>query len=143
MYKLMTVVAVLMPIGLLAGCGKKSDPAAVEVKLKIGNEEIALDHLQKNHKALPIYDAWKDKWFPGPKYWESRREFQGQRDEVQTALAELDPIIQEWKGTPAAERATRMKGEIATVVKSAATDDEFKEKMAWVCRDEMAVIMKK
>ena len=113
------------------------------MKLKIGNEVVGLDQLERNHKALSIYDAWKDKWLPGPKYWESRREFKGQRDQVGEALAELELIIRDWQGTPAAERATKMKSLIETVMKSGVMGDEFNEKMAWLCRDELAVIMKK
>lgn len=143
MRRLMILTAALTPICLLAGCGKKSEPTTVEVNLKIGDEKISADQLQRNHKALRVYGAWRDKWFPGPQYWESRREFKGQRDDVQKALAELDAFIQEWEGTPAAKRAERMKGLIESVIKSGVMGDEFKEKMAWVCRDEMAVMMKK
>ncbi len=141
MSKPIIVAVVLLLNCLLFGCGKKSEPAPVEVKLKIGDQELGLDQLKRNHKALPIYDAWKDKWFPGQKHWESRRQFKGQRDDVHTALGELDGIISEWKGTAASERAARMKGLIESA--SAAIGDEFKEKMAWVCRDELMVIMKK
>ncbi len=143
MLRLMIVVGALMPMCLLTGCGKKSEPTTVEIKLKIGNEELGLDQLQRNHKALPIYNDWQDKWFPGPQYWESRREFKGKRDDVQKALVELDSVIQEWKGTPAAERAGRMKELIDSVIKSGVTGDAFTEKMAWLCRDEIAVVIKK
>lgn len=40
MRSLMIVTVALMPICLLAGCGKKSEPTAADVKLKIGNEEV-------------------------------------------------------------------------------------------------------
>ena len=72
-----------------------------------------------------------------------RRPSAGHCGAVGEALAELELIIRDWQGTPAAERATKMKSLIETVMKSGVMGDEFNEKMAWLCRDELAVIMKK
>lgn len=130
----------LLPLCLFVfGCKTKEAPKesiTLEVKLKIDGEEYTSAQLKRNHKALDAYTAWQAKWFPGEEYWESRRPFAGMPDQVGHAIADLDAIINDWRGTPASERAATMKRLIEGILTSGTSGREWEEKMAWLCKQE-------
>lgn len=142
----MRAASVALLLALSVGCSasrtepekkqEEKDKDAAEVKIKVGGKVYTADQLADNHKALGAYSAWEKKWFPGKEHWESRREFKGTRGDVPEALAELDRLIKDWPGTPAAKRAATLKKIVQDAAKPDVPDEQFRERMAWACRDE-------
>lgn len=94
-------------------------------------------HLHPDVIAHKNYEAWQDKWFPGHPYWETKRPFKGTKAEVPQMLAELDQIIKNEQGTKTARRAA-ISRELVNDAVQAQSDDEFREKMAWIVKREYA-----